>query len=156
VATSNRLFRNISTIYMATTQSTIFWLLRIYHFANAHLPIIYLLQIDQLFYQWKSSKYLITVHRKIVWQLLIEYLEIFRRFIWLLRKAQFFGYCASYNHFATSHLPNICLLQIDKLFQHWKSSTYLVTVRRKIVSKLQIAYFETYWRFIWLLLKANF
>ena len=63
------------------------------------------------------------------------------RFIWLLRKAQFFSYCASYNHFATSHLPNICLLQIDKLVQHWKS-TYLVTVRRKIVRQLQIAYLK--------------
>jgi len=28
----------------------------------------------------------------------------------VLRKARFFCYCASYNHFATAHLPNICLL----------------------------------------------
>ena len=53
-------------IYMATAQNTIFWLLRIYHLATAHHPIIFLLQIDQLFHHWKSSKYLITEHRKIV------------------------------------------------------------------------------------------
>ena len=99
---------------------------------------------------------MITLHRKIVWQLLIAYLEIFQRFILLLRKAQFFGYCASYNHFVTAYLSNICLLQIDKLFQHWKSSTYLVTVRRKIVGQLLIAYLETFRRFIWLLRKAQF
>jgi len=55
MTTSNRLFGNISTIYMATAQSTIFWLLCIYHLATAHHPIIYLLQIDQLFHDWKSS-----------------------------------------------------------------------------------------------------
>jgi len=65
MTTSNRLFENISTIYMAIAQSTIFWLVRIYHLATAHHPIMYLLQIDQLFQHWKSSKYLITVHRKL-------------------------------------------------------------------------------------------
>jgi len=153
---SNRLFGNASRFYTVTAQRQIFWLLRIYYFATAHLPMIYLLQIDQLFHHWESSKYLIAVKRKFVWQLQIAYLEIFRRFIWLLRKAQFFGYCASYNHFATSHLPNISLLQIDKLFQHWKSSIYLVTVRSKILWQLQIAYLEIYQGFIWLLRKANF
>ena len=147
---------NVSTIYMATAQSSIFSLLRIYHFASAHLPIIYLVQIDQLFQHWEWSKYLIIVYRKIVWQLQIAYLEILRRFIWLLRKAQFIRYCSSYNHFATAHLPNICLLQIDNLFQHWKSSTYLVTLRRKIVWQLRIAYLEIYQWFIWLIRKANF
>ena len=44
-----------STIHMATTQSPIFTLLRIYDFATAHLPIIYELQIDKLFHDWKSS-----------------------------------------------------------------------------------------------------
>ena len=155
MTTSNPLFRNITT-YMATAQSPIFWLMRIYHFATAHLPVIYLVQIDQLFHHCKSSNYLITVHRKILWKFQIAYLKIFLRFISLLRKAQYFSYCASYNHFPTSHLPNICLLQIDKLFQHWKSSTYLVTVSRKIVWQLQIAYFETYPQFIRLLRKSNF
>ena len=46
---------------MATSQSPIFWLMRIYHFATAHLPVIYQVQIDQLFHHCKSCKYLITV-----------------------------------------------------------------------------------------------
>jgi len=66
MTTSNRLFGNVSTFYMATAQSQIYSLLRIYHFATAHLPIIYVVQIDQLFHRWKSSKYSITVHRRIV------------------------------------------------------------------------------------------
>ena len=133
MTTSNRLFGNISTIYIATAQSPIFSLLRTFHFATSNLRILNLVHIDQIYHHWESSKYLIALHRKIVWQLLIAYLEIFQRFILLLRKAQFFGYCASYKQFVTAHLSNICLLQIDKLFQHWKSSTYLVTVRRIIV-----------------------
>jgi len=78
MTTSNRLFRNISTIYIATAQSS----------------TAVLLQIDQIFHHWKSSKYLNTLHWKIL-KLHIASSEIFRRFIWLLRKAQFFGYCAS-------------------------------------------------------------
>jgi hypothetical protein len=156
MTTSNSVFGNISRIYIVTAQSPIFSLLRVYHFATAHLPIINLVQIDQIFRHWESSKYLITLHRKIVWQLLIAYLEIIQRFIFLLRKAQFFRYCASYIHFVTAHLSNICLLQIDKLFQHWKSFTYSVTVRRRIVGQLLIAYLETFRRFIWLLRKAQF
>jgi len=87
---SNRLFGKISTIYMSTEQSPIFLLLRVYNFTTAHLPIIYLLQIDQLLHHWKSSKYLITVHTKMALQLQIVYFEIFRRFIRLLCKAKFF------------------------------------------------------------------
>jgi len=132
-----------------------FWLLRIYHFANAHLPIIYVMQIDKIFHHWKSSKYLITLHWKIVWQLHIAYLEIFRQFLRLLFKAQFFGYCASYNYFTTAHLPINCPLQIDQLFHHRKSSKHLVNLHRKIV-QLQIAYLETFQRFIWLLRKDQF
>ena len=156
MTTSNRLFGNISKIYMAIEQSTIFWLLRIYHLAKAHHPIIYLLQIDLLFHHWKSSKYLFTLQWKIVWQIQIAHLETFRRFICLLRKAQFFGLCASYNYFPTAYLPIICLLQINQLFHHRKSSKYLVNLHRKIVWQLQIAYLETYQRFIWLLSKAQF
>ena len=140
---------------MATAQTKIFWLLRIYHLATAHLPIIYLLQIELLFHHWKSSKYVITLHWKILCQLHIAYLETFRRFIWLLRKNQFFGYSASYNYSPTAHLLIICLLKIEQLFHHWKSSKYLITLHRKIV-KLQIAYLVTFQRFIWLLRKANF
>jgi len=61
MTTSNRLFRNISTIYKATAQSSILWLLRINNFATADIPIIYLQQIGQIFH-WKLSKYLITLH----------------------------------------------------------------------------------------------
>ena len=137
MTTSNPLFRNITT-YMATAQSTIFWLLRIYHFLTAHLPIIYLLQIDQLFHHWKSSKYLITLFWKLVLQIQITYMETFRRFIWLQRKAQFFGCCASYNYFPIAYLPiifyckstnyfttrnrlNIWLICIEKLYDNFKS-----------------------------------
>jgi hypothetical protein len=86
----------------------------------------------------------------------IAYLEIFRRFIWLLRKAQFFGYCASYNYFPTAHLPIVCLLQTDQLFHQWKTSKYLLNVHRNIVWQLQIAYYEIFRRFIWLQRKAQF
>jgi hypothetical protein len=65
---------------MATAQSTIFWALRIYHLDTAHHTIIFLLQIEQLFHHWKSSKYLITEHRKIVGHQ-ITYFQTFRRFI---------------------------------------------------------------------------
>ena len=118
MTTSNRLFRNISTIYKATAQSPIFWLMRIYHFATAHLPVIYLVKIDQLFHHCKSSKYLITVHRKILWQFQIAYLEIFLRFIWLLRKAQFL---------ATAHHTIILLLRISQIFVYCKSTIYFNT-----------------------------
>ena len=141
---------------MATAQSRIFTLLRIYYFPTANIPIIYLLQIEQLLQHWKSSKYLITLHRKIEWQLQIAYLELIQRCIWLLRKAQFFGYCASYNYFPTAHLPIICLPQIYQLFHHRKSSKYLLTVHRKIVWQLQIAYLEIFRRYIWLLRNAQF
>jgi len=64
MTTSNRLFGNISTIHMVTAQSQNFSLLSIYNFATANIPIIYLLLIEQLLQNWKSSKYLITVNRK--------------------------------------------------------------------------------------------
>jgi len=40
---SNCLFGNNSKIYMVSAQIPIFRPLRIYHFATAHLPIIYVL-----------------------------------------------------------------------------------------------------------------
>ena len=49
------------------------------------------------------------MHRKILWQLQIAYFETYQRFIWLLRKAQFFGYCASI----------ILLLRISQLFMYY-------------------------------------
>jgi hypothetical protein len=53
--TSHFLFGKISTIYMASTQSPIFRLLRIYEFATAHLRIIHELRINKLFHDCKSS-----------------------------------------------------------------------------------------------------
>jgi len=120
---------------MATAQNRIFRLLHIYYFPTVNAPIIYLLQIEQLFQNCKWSKHLITVHREILWQLQIAYFEIFRRFIWLLRKAQFFGYCASIilqlrisqlfiyckttNYFTTGNRLNIWLLCIEKLYDNF-------------------------------------
>jgi len=52
MTTSNRLCGNVSTVYMATAQSPIFSLLRIYQVATAHFPIINRVQIDQLFHHW--------------------------------------------------------------------------------------------------------
>ena len=70
--------------------------------------------IDQLFHHCKSSKYSITVHRKNVWQHQIAYLEIFRRFLWLLFKYLFLGYCVCI----------ILLLRISHLFMYCKSANY--------------------------------
>ena len=127
-------------MYMATAQSTIFWQLRIYHSATAHHQIIYLLQIDQLFHHCESSKYLITVHRKILWKLQIPY------FIYI---NDFYCYCAKHNFLATAHLsfsycasPNYSSTANRKIFHQLKSSKYLLTVHRKIVLQLQIAYLE--------------
>jgi len=95
------------------------------------------------------------VRRKILGRLLIAYLEIFRRFIWLLRKAQFLGSCASI----------ILRLRISKLFMYCKSTNYFTTGNHlhncllcieKFYGKFKIAFLETYQRFVWLLRKAHF
>jgi len=118
MTTSNRLFGTISAIYMGTAQNPIFWLLRIYYFPTANITIIYLLQIEQLFQQWKSSKYLISVHRKIVYDnfnclfgnISTIYMATAQSSIfWLLR----------IYYFPTAHLPIICVLQIDQQILHW-------------------------------------
>jgi len=139
MTTSNRLFENISTIYMATAQSPIFGYCTSHnYFPTAYLSIICLLQIHQLFNHCNSSKYLVTVHRKIVRKLQIAYLEIFRRFTWLLRKAhilataqhtiiflmRFFQlsvYCISTNYFTTLNRPYISLQRIEKMYGNFKS-----------------------------------
>ena len=120
MTTSNRLFGNISKFHIATAQSPIFRLMHISYFPTANVPIIYLLQSRQLFQHCKSSKHLITVHRKSLWQHQIDYLEIFGRFKWLLRKSQLFGYCASF----------ILLLRISQLFIYCKSTSYFTTGNR--------------------------
>ena len=136
---TNRLFGNISKIYMTTSQSQLFGYCASYnYFPTTHLPIIWLLHIDQLLHHWKSSKYLVTVNKKIVWKLRIAYLETFQRLIWLLRKAQFlaiahhtiilllritqiFVYCKSTNYFNTGNLLHIWLLYVEKLYDNFKS-----------------------------------
>ena len=121
MTTSNRLLGNISNIYKATALSPNF-LSTAHHnyFPTAHLSIICLLQIDKIFHQWKLSKYFLTLHRKIVWELQIASFQTFWRFIWLLRKALFLGYCASI----------IFLLRMSLLFIYCKSSNYLNTANR--------------------------
>ena len=94
--------------------------------STAHHTIIFLLHISQLSVYCKSANYFTTGNRlniwllcikKIVWQLQIVYLETFRRFVWLLRKAQLFGYCASI----------ILLLRISLLFMYCKSANNFTT-----------------------------
>ena len=139
MTTSRCLFANISTIYIASAQTSNFRLLRIYDFASVHLPIIYELQIDKLLHDWKSSTSLIIVHRKIVWQLQIPYSETFRAFMWpqrkspiflttahhafifLLRISQLFVYCKSTKYFTNGNRINMCLLCFEKLYGNFKS-----------------------------------
>ena len=139
MTTSNRLFGNILKLYMATAQSPNF---------GYWASIILLLRISQLFIYCKSTNYFTTGNRLNIWLLCIEkWHDNFKSSILkysddiqLLRKAKFFGSCAPYYYFASPHLPIICLLQIDQLFHHWKSSKYLFIVHRNIVWLLQIAY----------------
>ena len=129
MATSNRLFANISTIHMATAQSTIFSLLRIIQsFGTSHLPNICLLQIYKLFQHWKSSTYSVTVRRIIVRKLQTAYFEIHNfqatahhTIIFLLSIYQLFVYCKSTNYFTTGNRLNNWLLCIEKLYDTFKS-----------------------------------
>ena len=121
------------------------------YFPTAHLQIICLLQIDQLFDQLKSSKYLLHVHRKIVWHLQIAYSETFRRFIWLLRKAQFlfllcitqiFSYCASPNHSSTANRPIISPLEIVQII-NYSAQTYCMTTSNCLFGNISTIYTAT-------------
>ena len=125
MTTSNRLFGNNSTIYMATAQSRIFTLLRIYYFPTAIISIIYLLLIEQLFQQWKSPQYLITLHRKIVFgnfnylfgNISTIYMATVQSPIfWPLYIIQVFSYCASPNYLSTANRPTISPLVIVYIF----------------------------------------
>ena len=139
MTTSNRLFGNISAIYMTTAQNTIFLLLRIYYFPTANISIIYLLLIEQLLQQWKSSTYLFTVHRKIVYDNfklpIWKYFDdmygycvkpnflatVYHTSIFTLRICQLFVYCKSTNNFSTGNRLYILLLCIEKLYDNFKS-----------------------------------
>ena len=117
---SNRLFGNNSTIYMATAKGPIFWLLCIIKLFSYCASLNYSSTANRkIFHEWKSSKYLLTVHRKIVLQLQIAYLE---------RSYDLYGYCPKPNFFATTHLS----------FCFCASPNYLSTAHRPIISPLQI------------------
>ena len=81
------IWKHFNDLYGYCTK-LIFSLLRIYYFATAHLPTIYVVQIDQLFHHWESSKYFATVNRKILWQFHIAYLE---------KIDDLYGFCAKPN-----------------------------------------------------------
>jgi len=120
MTTTNRLFRNISNIYMATEQSPTFWFCASNnYFPTAHPPIICLLQIDKIFHKWKSSKYLLVVHRNIELELQIAHLERFN---------DLYDYCAKPKFFATAHL----------LFCFCASPNYLSSANRPLISPLGI------------------
>ena len=147
MTTSNRLYGNISTIYIASAQSPIFRVLRIYHFATANLPN---------FMYCKSTNYFTIGNRlynSLQW--MEKLYDNFKTPIWKhindlygnCAKEQFFWLLRIY-HLATAHHPIIYLLQIDQLFHHWKSSKYVITEHRKIVWQPQITYFEIFRRFI--------
>ena len=117
MTTSNRLFGNISKMYMASAQSPTFRLLRMYDFPTANLPIIFVLQIEQLFQNWKSSKYLITVHRKI----LTASYPLFGN------NSTIYMATAQSPIFATAHHTIIFQLIISQLYVYCKSTNYLTT-----------------------------
>ena len=86
---------------------------------------------------------MITVHRKILWQLQIAYFEIFRWFILLLGKEQFFGYCAYI----------ILILRISQLFMYCKSTNYFTTGNRLLkcllcIEKLYHTFKSPIWKLI--------
>ena len=123
---SHCLLGNISKIYIASAQSPIFRLQRIYYFATAH---------PQLFMNCKLTNYYTTGNRLHNCLLCIEkFYGNFQTPIWkhindlycYCAKAQFLA--TAHLSLATAHLPIICLLQIDQLFHHWKSSKYLITL----------------------------
>jgi alanine dehydrogenase len=119
MTTSNHLFGNISTIYIATALSPIFRVLRIYHFATANLPnLIYC----------KSTNYFTTGNRLYNCLLCIEKLyDNFKSPIWKLIN-DLYGYCEKHNFLATAHLS----------FSYGASPNYLCTANRPIISPHEI------------------
>ena len=138
--TSNHLFWNTSTIYIASAQSAIFMVLRIYHFATANLPN---------FMYCKSTNYFTTGNRLHNCLLSIEKLyDNFQSPIWkhindlycYCSKAQFlataplsFSYCASPNYLSTAKSTNyittgnrlnIWLLCIEKFYDNFTLLTW--------------------------------
>ena len=133
---------------MASAQSPIFRLLRIYHLPTAHFPIIYVLQIDKNYF---------TIGNRLNIPLLCteKFYDNLKLPVWNLSTI-YMATAQKNNFLATAHHKIICLLQIEQLFQKLNSSKYLLTVHWRIVWLLQIAYSETFRRFKWLLRKVQF
>ena len=121
MTTSNCLFGNISTIYMATEQSPTF-LATVYHTS------IFLLRISQLFVYCKSTKNFSTGNRLYILLLSIEKLyDNFKSPIWK-HINYLYGYCAKPNFYSTAHL----------LFSYCDYPKYLFTANRAVSSTLEI------------------
>ena len=111
---SNRLFGNVSTIYMATVQSPIFWLMR----------------ISQLFIYCKSTNYFTTGNRLNISLLCTEkfydklQLPIYKHF------DDLYGFCAKPNFLDAAHHTIIFPLHISQLFVYCKSTNYFTTGNR--------------------------
>ena len=128
---SNRLLGNISTIYTATAQSTIF-------VATAHHKIILLHRISHIFVFCISTNYFNTGNLLHIWLLYVEKLyDNFKSPIWkhinnlygycakpifrLLRISQLYKYCISRNYLTTGNRLHNCLLCKEKLYDNFKS-----------------------------------
>ena len=123
MTTSNRLFGNISTIYVPTAQKPNF-------FTTAHHTNILLLRISQIFVYCKSANYLKTGNRLHIWLLSVE--KLYDNFKSPISKhfSDLYGYCANpifwllrIYYFPTANISILYLLKIEQLFQQWKSST---------------------------------
>ena len=116
---SNHLFGNISTIYIASAQSPIFMVLRIYHFATANLPN---------FMYCKSTNYFTIGNRLHICLLYIE--KLYDNFKSPISKHinDLYSYCAKAQFLATAHLS----------FSSCASPNYLSTANRPIFSPLEI------------------
>ena len=143
MTTSNRLFRNIWTIYMATAQSPIFLLLRITQLLMYCKSTIYfttgnrfhncLLCIEKLYDKFKSrtciEKFMWTSNRLFGNISMIQMasaqspiLGYCASIIFLLRISLLFLYCKSSNYFNTANRLIISLLCIEKFYDNLKSS----------------------------------
>ena len=137
MTTSNRLFANISTIYMATAQSTIFYLLRIIqsfcyfaspkYLSTANRQIISTLEIFYVF-GYCAQKNCINSNRHF-WKHINDYMATAQSqflgyctsIILLLRISQLFKYCISTNYLTTGNRLHNCLPCIQKLYDNFKS-----------------------------------
>ena len=130
MTSSNRLFGNISTIYIATAQSPIFWLLRIIRSFRYCASLKYLSPANQQIISTLEIVYLFGYCAQKNCTTSNCYLETFRRFIWLLRKAQFLGYCASPNYLCTANRQIISRLEIVYIIVYCAQTNFVATSNR--------------------------